>query len=141
MYATNSLAVIPSSGGEPRLLTKELDRNTYFSPVWVPDGKAIRFVIEDDGKQVLASVAPAGGAVSRIAEGEFVVASPTLAKNGRTALLQSSPRKPWEVYAFDAGKLRPLSHHNDEWLKEIDFGQYTFNSWKGPTGPRSTASS
>ncbi|MBO9498505.1 MAG: S9 family peptidase [Novosphingobium sp.] len=133
-YAANTVAVIPSTGGEPRLLTKDLDRNTYFSPVWTPDGKAIRFVLEDDGKQVLASVSPNGGAVSRLAEGEFVVASPTIAKNGHTALLQSSPRKPFEVYAFDAGKLRPLSHQNDDWLKEIDFGQLTFNAWKGPDG-------
>lgn len=133
-YAANTLAVVSATGGEPRLLTRELDRNTYFSPVWTPDGKAIRFVLEDDGKQVLASVSPGGGAVSRIAEGEFVVASPSVAKNGRIALLQSSPRKPFEVYALDAGKLRPLSHHNDEWLKEIDFGDISFNSWKGPDG-------
>jgi len=132
-YAASDIAVIAATGGTPVVITKGLDRNVY-SPSWTPDGKAVRFIVEDDGKQVLASAAPSGGTIARIAEGEFVLSSPTVAKNGRTALLQSSPNRPWEVYAFDAGKLRPLSHHNDEWLKEIDFGQLSYNSWKGPDG-------
>ena len=65
------------------------------------------------------------GPAERGGEGEFVLAAPTIAANGRMALLESAPRKPSEVYAFDAGKLRALSHHNDDWLKDIDFGQLT----------------
>jgi len=132
-YAATSLAVIPSTGGDPRILTADLDRNVY-DPVWTPDGKAVRFILEDDGAMKLASVPAGGGQVSTLLAGRFVVSRPSVARNGRTALLSSSPTVPWEVQAFDGGKLRPLSSHNAEWMKGIDFADIEYTSYRSKDG-------
>ncbi len=125
--------MVPATGGEPKILTKGLDRNVY-TPSWTADGKTVRFLMEDDGKVLLATVPAAGGAVNRTIDGQFVLASPTAAKNGRLALVESTPTKPYEVFAWDAGKLRPLTSHNDAWLKDIDFGPTSFVSYKSADG-------
>ncbi len=132
-YAANQLAVIPANGGAAKVLTPTLDRNVY-TPEWTADGKAIRFVEEDDGKMLLAAVPAAGGAVTPLLEGKFIVSSPVMAKNGRTALIESEPTKPGELYAFDAGKLRPLTSHNAEWMKGIDFASASFTSYTSKDG-------
>ena len=47
-YATHSLAIIPTAGGEAKVLTPALDRNV-FKPRWAPDDKSIFVLLEDDG--------------------------------------------------------------------------------------------
>jgi len=132
-YAATSLAVIPAAGGEPRILTPDLDRNVY-NPAWTPDGAAIRFVLEDDGKQKLVSVPAAGGALTTLVEGELVVASPARSANDRVALLSSSPTKPFEVFAVEGGSLRQLSRHNEAWLKDIELGAQVYTSYTSKDG-------
>ena len=61
-YATHSLAIIPASGGDAKILTASLDRNVV-RPRWAADGKSIFVVLEDDGAETLVRVpAEAGGA-------------------------------------------------------------------------------
>lgn len=132
-YAASALAVVPSTGGAEKVLTAQLDRNVY-NPAWSADGKALRFILEDDGKRLLASVPATGGTVSRLVEGEFVLASPSMGCSGRTALLHSTPQVPWEVAALEGGKVRPLSRHNADWLKDIDFGAYSFQTYTSKDG-------
>lgn len=132
-YAATSLAVVPASGGEPRILTPDLDRNVY-NPSWTPDGEAIRFVVEDDGRQKLVSVPARGGALTTLVEGELVVSSPARAADGRIALLSSNPTMPFELFALDGGRLRQISHHNEAWLKDIDLGVQTYTSYRSKDG-------
>jgi dipeptidyl aminopeptidase/acylaminoacyl peptidase len=132
-YAATSLAVIPAAGGEPRILTAGLDRNIY-NPAWTTDGSAIRFVLEDDGKQKLVAIPKAGGALTTLVEGELVVSSPAQSANGRMAVLSSSPAVPFELFAVDGGSLRQLSRHNEAWLKEIDLGKQAYTSYKSKDG-------
>ncbi|MCB5424379.1 S9 family peptidase [Altererythrobacter sp. CC-YST694] len=131
-YAASDLAVIPASGGEPVILTKGQDRNVY-NPQWTADGKALKFIVEDDGQMKLASVPASGGKVSVLAGGEFVLRSPD-SEGSRTVVTYSSPTKPFELYALDAGKLRPLTSHNAEWMKGIDFADAKFTSYKSKDG-------
>ncbi|KPL67741.1 hypothetical protein SZ64_06180 [Erythrobacter sp. SG61-1L] len=131
-YAASDLAVVPSTGGEAVILTKGQDRNVY-SPEWTADGKGLRFLLEDDGQMKLASIAASGGKVSIVSGGEFVLRS--LSSTGsRTVVTYSTPTKPYELYALDAGKLRPLSSHNAEWMKGIDFADAKFTSYKSKDG-------
>ena len=132
-YAANELLTIPATGGTPTRLTPTLDRNVY-APYWTPDGKTLRFIMEDDGKQVLASVPAKGGAVTTVLGGEFVLRGPTISKNGHVALLSSSPTMPYELQALDDGKLRPLTSHNADWLKDIDLGIQQFVSYPSKDG-------
>ncbi len=60
-YATTHLAVIPSGGGEARLLTQELDRHVS-SPSFSADGQSVYFLLEDSGEQHLARIELSHGA-------------------------------------------------------------------------------
>ena len=116
-YGTRHLAVLPASGGEPRILTAGLDRSVG-SPLWSADGKSLRVIVEDDKTQWLGSVSASGGSVRRIADGRPVIQAIDQAK-GHTIALVEDPAHPPEVYAVDGASLRRLSHQNDAWLAGI----------------------
>jgi dipeptidyl aminopeptidase/acylaminoacyl peptidase len=126
-YAVQKLAVVPAAGGEPRVLTAELDRNA-FQPQWSADGRSILFVLEDDRNSHLARVPAGGGKVERLLAGRRVVSAFTTGRGGRTVALSSSPDLPPELFALGsatdrrAGKgaaPRPLTRHNAEWLAGV----------------------
>jgi dipeptidyl aminopeptidase/acylaminoacyl peptidase len=116
-YGTRHLAVVPASGGEPRVLTASLDRNVG-NPIWSADGKTLRFIVEDDKAQWLGSVAASGGDVRRIAGGRPVFEALDQAK-GHTVALVEDPSHPPEVYAVEGSALRRLSRQNDAWLADV----------------------
>jgi dipeptidyl aminopeptidase/acylaminoacyl peptidase len=117
-YGTRHLAVIPAAGGEPRILTANLDRSVLH-PTWSPDGKSLRFVVEDDKTQWLGSVAASSGSVKRLAGERSVIQEIDEAK-GRTVALVADPAHPPEVFAVEGSGLRRLSHQNDSWLADVD---------------------
>ena len=116
-YGTRHLAVVPATGGEPRILTADLDRNVG-NPFWSPDGKSLRFIVEDDKAQYLASVLASGGPVRRITTGKTVVWAQDQAKGHSVALAEDFTHPP-EVFAVEGGNLRPLSRQNDAWLADV----------------------
>src|ERR1700690_4063292 len=63
-YATYHLAIVPATGGEPKILTKALDREVS-APHFSFDGKWIYFIAEDEGTQQVLRIAPAGGEITR----------------------------------------------------------------------------
>jgi dipeptidyl aminopeptidase/acylaminoacyl peptidase len=121
-YATNSVALVPVSGGEPRLLTAALDRNVS-GPRFSSDGKSLYFLLEEGGNQHLARVPATGGAVERVVDGERVIRSFDLGREGELAVLESTPHRPFEVSAVEGGALRPLTHVSDELLKGLRLGE------------------
>ncbi len=131
-YAVHHLAVVPVAGGAPKVLTAGLDRNVM-NPMWTADGKAIRFIVEDDRAQYLAQVPSGGGAVARVAGGRNVIFAHALAKSGREALLLSTPFAPSEIYALDASGPRQISRQND-WLKDVTLGTLVETSFHNKDG-------
>jgi dipeptidyl aminopeptidase/acylaminoacyl peptidase len=117
-YGTRHLALVPAAGGAPRVLTAALDRNVG-NPVWSPDGKSLRFIVEDDKTQWLGSVSAAGGPIRRIAGGRQVVQGLDQLSRARTVALVSDDAHPTEVAVVDGTSLRRLSHQNDAWLSDI----------------------
>jgi dipeptidyl aminopeptidase/acylaminoacyl peptidase len=134
-YATNHVAVIPVAGGEPRALTRELDRNVE-SPRFSPDGRSIYFILEDGGNEHLARVPAAGGAVERVVAGERSIAAYTLSPKGELAVLESTPRYPNEISAVEGGSLRRLTTVNDEFLKGIRLGEVRRFQATSPDGTK-----
>lgn len=132
-YATTDLAVVPSTGGEERVLTEALDRNVL-KPYWSADGQTISFIAEDDGIQRLSSVASAGGAVSRVKDGEWVLSDPTVSREGHVALRVGQLGAPDEIYALDNGTLRALTRHNADWANGLELGKVTRISVKSKDG-------
>ncbi len=117
-YNQNKLAVVPSAGGVPRVLTESLDRSVS-SPEWSPDGKSVLFLVEDDRAQYAARVPAGGGAIEPLTSGRRVVRELSIGPDGKAAVLAATAAEPFEVHAIDGGQLRRLSAQNDEWLKPV----------------------
>jgi len=132
LYATNHLAVI-SEGGEAAVLTADLDRNIS-APRFSTDGKWILFGLEDSGELSLARVAPGGGAVERVIGGPRSVAAYSEGAQGPIAALISEPHLPPEVFIFDEGTLRRLTHTNDALLEDLRLGEVGNVHFESPDG-------
>jgi dipeptidyl aminopeptidase/acylaminoacyl peptidase len=118
-YILDDLAVVDLASARVRDLTGKLDR-AVVSPVFTSDGRAIEFAIEDDGFQYPAQVTLATGAITHLADSTVV--SQLASAGGHTAVLATSDQSAIEVYALEAGKLRPLSTHNRALLDELALG-------------------
>ena len=132
-YAGQKLAVVPTSGGTPRILTPSLDRNVL-SPQWAPDGSSIVFLLEDDRVTQLASVPAQGGPVRQLTEGRRFVGDYSIGADGKIAVLSSMPGAPEEVFALEGSQLRPLSRQNDAWLSKIQLAPVEEISFKSRDG-------
>lgn len=132
-YAITDLAVADVASGEERVVTPDLDRNV-FDMVWTPNGRTIRFIVEDDGRRYLASVSPRGGPVATISTGERALSSPTIARNGRMAMLAGGPFAPNNVHVLDGSRLTQVTTHNDALLAELDLGRAEYTSATSPDG-------
>jgi dipeptidyl aminopeptidase/acylaminoacyl peptidase len=119
-YGVHSLAVVPAAGGPPHVLTPTLDRNVT-APAWSPDGTQIRFLVEDDRADYLASIDANGGTPKTLAGGRRVVIGFSEAPGGKIAILAGQPTVPDEIYAWDHGTERPLSKRNAAWLAQVQF--------------------
>lgn len=119
-YMTDTLAVVDVRSARIRALTTKLDR-AVVSPQFSADGSAIEFAVEDDGFQYPAEVRLASGTIRRLA-GPTVV-SELVTAAGRTAVLASDDRSPFEVFALERGRLRPLTAHNQALFAELGLGR------------------
>lgn len=117
-YALQQAGVISLADGGVSLPTEKLDRNTY-APRWSPDGRYIYFMLEDDQSVQLARVRASGDDVERLTQPGRTVTDFDLGKDGRVAVLSSTPDQPYEVSVLDHGGLRRISHQNDDWLADI----------------------
>lgn len=117
-YATHRLAVIPWGGGSTRLLSEALDRNVEL-PRWAPDGRSLYGIVEDDRTRRLVRFPLDGSRPETIVGGRRVVSAYSVARDGRLAVLLSSPDQPGEVYAVAGEHLRNLSRQNDSLLGEL----------------------
>ena len=121
-YNQNKLTVIPAGGGQARTIAASLDRPVR-APIWSKDGASLTFTVVDDRSQYPARIALTGGRVERLVTAKGVVGnlSPG-APDGAFAVLASTDNELPEVAALENGKLRRLSHQNDEWLSKVLLG-------------------
>jgi dipeptidyl aminopeptidase/acylaminoacyl peptidase len=121
-YATKHLAVIDFHGGEPRLLTKELDRNVS-GLKFSKDGKYIYFELEDSAENHIARIPTGGGRITRPISGQISVGGYSLADNGALVARISMPKLPGELFIADKKGLRQLTHVNEEFFSQIKLGE------------------
>lgn len=132
-FCTTHLAIIPVEGGEPKILTGELDRN-IMSPQFSPEGNAVYFILEDSGEQHLAKVNLAEGKLARQVAGQKSVYSYSLGKDGLAALLVSEPHLPGEVFLSKAGKLQQITFTNRKLLSELRLAEMENIHFKSKDG-------
>jgi dipeptidyl aminopeptidase/acylaminoacyl peptidase len=121
-YATNHLAVVPSDGGTPMVLTKALDRNVR-SPRFSRDGKSILFLLEDSAELNLARINLTSKSITRMIKGDRRVSSFTMNTEGQMVVLISEPKLPTEAFVVENQKLRQLTQTNKDLLNELNLAE------------------
>ena len=131
-YGVRTLAVMPASGGAPKILTAGLDRNVS-QPVWSQDGKTLSFSVEDDGAMWLGRVNVNTGTIQQVLTGRRDVQYISQ-QGGKTAILSSTALSPAEVFALEGQKLRPLSKSNDALLNQLKLASVEETRFKSSDG-------
>ncbi|MSQ92147.1 MAG: S9 family peptidase [Gammaproteobacteria bacterium] len=133
VYGIPHLAVMSSSGGEPRILTTALDR-------WVnefrysPDGQWIYFLYEHEGGTRLARVRPKDGKLEPVESGDQLMGEFDVAKNGAIAARIKAGNRGPEIFSVSTGRLDRLTKINDEFLGSIVLGEKESVSFKSADG-------
>lgn len=134
-YATFHIAMAPATGGEAKVLTLKLDRNSS-EPHFSPDGKWIYFIADDDGTQNLMRVPAMGGEISRPIGGRRMVESFTLDQDGAAAAVIGELTHPAEVYFLpaDGSDLKRLTTTNDALMAQIRLPHVEYVHFKSKDG-------
>ena len=119
-YNLNELAIVGADGTGQRVLTARLDRGVS-APHWAPDGKSITVLCEDDRSEYPLSVNVADGATKRLID-DTGVAFAINNSADHHVLIWTTDSTPANLYAFEDGKLRKLTGHNDALLAELKLG-------------------
>lgn len=119
MYGQDILAVIPATGGAPKLLSKTVDR-----PVtninWSKDGKYIAALMEDDRESNVVAFDVPSGNMKKLSEGKRATfdLKPNPANDGWIALM-SEPQLPFELFVVENNNTRRLTHVQDAFLAPL----------------------
>jgi dipeptidyl aminopeptidase/acylaminoacyl peptidase len=132
-YGTRHIAVVPSTGGEPKVLTQTLDRNSN-DPRFARDGKSIYFVVDDDGTQNLAQANLSDGKITRPIGGRLMLDGFSVSKDGTLAASVSTMDRPYELYSVLNGQPTRLTHVNDAWLAQFKLSPGEYVSFKSKDG-------
>ena len=134
-YSMSHLALVASDGSAAakRVAAVEaLDRGVS-GPQFSADGKAIHFLVTDNRSVYPAQVNLASGKIDRLLSPPVVVSSWESA--GKCSCVMSGGNTKYnEVYAFENGALRQLTHRNDELFAELELGQTEEVGFKSKDG-------
>ena len=126
MYDEPVLCVIPAAGGQPTLLSKDLDR-PVFNPRWGKDGKTIWALVEDNMQQSVRVFSVSGGKPETLTPLEGGVCTALEMSGDSLVVLYSTPQHPAELYrvqtyddtVFISSSARSLTHHADSFLAPL----------------------
>ena len=121
-YATGHLTTISLEGGDPNLLTRDLDRNVS-ALRFSEDGKHMYFGLEDSGERHIARIASSGGSVKRLIVGRLRATGFSVSRDGTLVAMVSTPKRPSEIFVAENGKLRQITRVNDEFMSTLILGQ------------------
>jgi len=119
MYGHNYLAVIPATGGEPKVMSKLIDRPVGDAR-WAKDGKTIAVLLEDDRQCNVATFDIATGKMQMATSGDKNYSSLEYNKTADAwATTMSSPLQPTEIYIVENGRERKLTNIQDSFLAPL----------------------
>jgi dipeptidyl aminopeptidase/acylaminoacyl peptidase len=118
-YDQAILCVISKDGGEPKLLTKSLDRPVG-SPKWTKDGSSIMAFVGDDRTKYVAQFSVSDGKMTKTASGNRSFNGLEKHPSGSFLATMSDPQTPTELYVFENGNQRRLTKHQDDFLANLN---------------------
>lgn len=118
MYDQAVLCVVPVNGGEPRLLSKTLDRPVS-NPRWDKDGKQIAVLVTDDCERYVAAYDVNSGARQKMIGGNRSFNALELHPSGSWITSMTDPALPSEYYALENGNLRRLTTVQEDFVKPL----------------------
>ncbi len=118
MYDQAILSVVSKEGGEPKLLTKSLDR-PIASLKWAKDGLSIMALVVDDRTRYIAQFDAKDGKMTKILGGEQSCTSLERHPSGTFLTSMSNPYTPTELYVLENASLRKLTKHHDDFLAPL----------------------
>jgi dipeptidyl aminopeptidase/acylaminoacyl peptidase len=121
--ANTEIKLIPASGGEPRIVTAELDGSPA-NVRWTPDGQGLYFLVDERGRTDLRCVSVAGGLVDILLTADREMLAYDLTPDGQqVGFIVSTDRAPSDLYiAHLDGTERQLTTVNAGWLAEKTLG-------------------
>ncbi|MFZ0332626.1 MAG: S9 family peptidase [Candidatus Acidiferrales bacterium] len=132
-YGMSHLAIVPSDGSaEPTVLTEKLDRSVS-GPYFSDDGKSIVVDEEDDRSEYPISVSVADQSVTKLLQPPIVIGGISHT-SGCLVGLTGGDDKATEIYSWDGGNLRQLTHQNDALFAQLELGKTEDVSWRSPDG-------
>ena len=119
MYGEPYLAIISKEGGEPKLLSKPVDRPVR-NMRWSKDGKSLFVLLEDDRQRNVVCFDAVSGQMKKITQGDrsFTDLEQNPAGNNWVTAM-SEPLLPTELYALENGKTRRLTFVQDSFLRPL----------------------
>ncbi len=117
-FTLHQVVIFSAAGDRGQQPTVALDRNTL-QPRFAADGKRVFFLLEDDQSVQLASITTDGKDLRRLTKTDRTVSTYALGPQGKIALLSSTANSPPEISVLENGKLRQLTHANDELLANV----------------------
>jgi dipeptidyl aminopeptidase/acylaminoacyl peptidase len=115
-YSQNKPAVV-TLGGKVTYPASSLDRSVRW-PIFSPSGK-LSFLVADDRNQYPAQMKLTGPGDTKLLDHPGSVFAWDEAAE-HTVVLFTDDEKPGELYALEDGHLRPLTHHNDALVAELN---------------------
>jgi dipeptidyl aminopeptidase/acylaminoacyl peptidase len=118
MYDQNILAVIPATGGEPKLLSQSLDRPVS-NPRFTKDGTAIVVLVADDRQRYVAQYNLKNSLFSVIISGNKSFDDIESKSINQWVVRMSEPALPSELYALENGVTRRLTTHQNDFVMPL----------------------
>jgi len=119
MYGENYLAIISKDGGEPKLLSKAMDRPAR-NARWAKDGKSVIVLVEDDRQCNIISFDISTGNPTKITQGnQSYTELESNPSSGQWVAAMSAPQLPAELYAIENGNARKLTNVQDSFLAPL----------------------
>lgn len=117
IYDQPQLAIIPSTGGTPKIINPTLDRDVS-APRWSADSKSVWVTVEDDRRSHVISF-DLDGNKKVITQGDRVFTSLQPGPNNTWVTLSSDPTTPYEIYTIETGTSRRVTFVHDAFMKKI----------------------
>jgi dipeptidyl aminopeptidase/acylaminoacyl peptidase len=116
------LALLPTTGGDPRDLTIAFDREVDSGSVrWASDSQALLFTAGSEGNREIYRVTIADANVEKMIGGIFEATGIDLASDGSIAYAASTPTNPSELMwrPANATEAQQMTHVNANFLNEV----------------------